>query len=69
MEHDWVFTDFCEDEWNRNSHPMKKDAFGVFEIFLPDLADGSKAIPHNTKVKVRTRVQKIVDACLTLFSH
>jgi hypothetical protein len=39
------------DGWNYESHPMKKNAYGVFEIVVP--AKGKeKAIPHNSKVKV-----------------
>lgn len=38
--------------WSRTSHPMERNTFGVWELFLPDKADGSLAIPHNTKVKV-----------------
>ncbi|KAL7787072.1 hypothetical protein V8C37DRAFT_412214 [Trichoderma ceciliae] len=36
--------------WNTTSHPMQKNAFGVFEIILP-AKDNQKAIPHNSKVK------------------
>jgi hypothetical protein len=32
---------------------MTKNEFGVFEITLPDNADGSPAIPHGSRVKVR----------------
>lgn len=32
---------------------MKRDPFGVWEIFVP-AKNGQPAIPHNTKVKVRT---------------
>ena len=39
------------DGWNRESHPMKKNPYGVFEITLPS-NNGKPAIPHNTKVKV-----------------
>jgi len=37
--------------WNRESHPMKKNPYGVFEITLPS-SNGKPAIPHNTKVKI-----------------
>jgi 1,4-alpha-glucan branching enzyme len=37
--------------WDRKSHPMKKDSFGVFEIELPAI-DGQAAIPHNSKIKI-----------------
>lgn len=40
------------DDWNRFSHPMKRDSFGVWEILLPNFADGSRAITHGTKVKI-----------------
>ncbi|KAL2133595.1 hypothetical protein VTI74DRAFT_2070 [Chaetomium olivicolor] len=39
-------------KWDRKSHPMKKDEFGVFEITVPPTADGKPAIPHNSKVKI-----------------
>lgn len=38
--------------WNRESHPMKRDQYGRWEITLPPLADGKEAIPHGSKVKV-----------------
>lgn len=31
---------------------MKKNAFGVWEIFLSDSASGKKAIAHGSKVKI-----------------
>ncbi|TDZ34655.1 1,4-alpha-glucan-branching enzyme [Colletotrichum spinosum] len=37
--------------WDRNSHEMKKNDFGVFEITLPAV-NGQAAIPHNSKVKI-----------------
>ncbi|KAG0137770.1 glycoside hydrolase superfamily [Tuber indicum] len=37
--------------WYRQSHPMKNNAFGVWEITLPPV-NGKPAIPHNTKVKI-----------------
>jgi 1,4-alpha-glucan branching enzyme len=41
-----------QDEWNRNSHPMKKDNYGVWEITVQPLGSGACAIPHDSKVKV-----------------
>lgn len=41
------------DNWDWTAHPMKKDAFGVFEIVLP-AKDGQPVIPHNSKIKVRS---------------
>ncbi|KNC98959.1 1,4-alpha-glucan branching enzyme [Spizellomyces punctatus DAOM BR117] len=38
--------------WDRNSHPLKKNEFGVWEIRLPNKPNGELAIPHNTKVKI-----------------
>ena len=40
------------DEWNRTSHPMKKDSFGVWEITVPPKSPGVCAIPHDSKIKV-----------------
>lgn len=37
--------------WNRDSHPMKRDEYGVWSITLP-ARDGVPAIAHNTKVKI-----------------
>ncbi|KAK1968989.1 alpha amylase [Colletotrichum sublineola] len=37
--------------WDRHSHEMKKNNFGVFEITLP-AANGQAVIPHNSKVKI-----------------
>ncbi|KAG0224661.1 1,4-alpha-glucan-branching enzyme GBE1 [Mortierella sp. GBAus27b] len=39
-------------QWNPTSHPMEQNQFGVFEIFVPNNADGTSAIAHNTKVKI-----------------
>jgi len=37
--------------WNRSSHPCKRDKYGVWELFVPDLPDGTPAIKHGSKVK------------------
>ena len=47
----WVQTDDLPDDWSRESHPMKKDPFGVFEVVVP-ARDGQPAIKHNAKIKV-----------------
>lgn len=39
--------------WNPNADVMTQNEFGVWEIFLPNNADGSPAIPHGTRVKIR----------------
>jgi len=46
----FLFGDF--NQWNPSSHEMKKDEFGVFEIFVPNNSDGTPAIAHNSKVKI-----------------
>ncbi|KAJ3414832.1 hypothetical protein HDV05_005989 [Chytridiales sp. JEL 0842] len=38
--------------WDRNSHEMTKNDFGVWSIKLQNLPNGERAIPHNTKVKI-----------------
>ncbi|KAI8619803.1 glycoside hydrolase superfamily [Chytriomyces sp. MP71] len=38
--------------WDRNSHPMAKNEFGVFEIIVPATTAGKCPIPHNSKVKI-----------------
>jgi 1,4-alpha-glucan branching enzyme len=40
-----------EDNWNRDSHEMTKNQFGVFEIILPHV-NGQPAIVHDSKIKV-----------------
>ncbi|KAM0917539.1 hypothetical protein ACQ4PT_009421 [Festuca glaucescens] len=39
--------------WDPNADRMSKDDLGVWEIFLPNNADGSSPIPHGSRVKVR----------------
>lgn len=39
--------------WNPNADVMKKNEFGVWELFLPNNADGSQPIPHGSRVKIR----------------
>ncbi|KAG6596555.1 1,4-alpha-glucan-branching enzyme 1, chloroplastic/amyloplastic, partial [Cucurbita argyrosperma subsp. sororia] len=39
--------------WNPNADIMTRNEFGVWEIFLPNNADGSPAIPHGSRVKIR----------------
>jgi 1,4-alpha-glucan branching enzyme len=42
--------------WNTDKNWMKKNEFGVFELFLPNEADGSPAIPHGSRVKIHLQV-------------
>ncbi|KAJ9604641.1 alpha-1,4-glucan branching enzyme [Cladophialophora chaetospira] len=37
--------------WDRNSHPLRRNEYGVWEIHLP-ANNGMPAIPHNTKLKI-----------------
>ncbi|OLN80954.1 1,4-alpha-glucan-branching enzyme, partial [Colletotrichum chlorophyti] len=37
--------------WDRNSHEMKKNEYGVFEITVQAI-NGQAAIPHNSKIKI-----------------
>ncbi|KAG6830319.1 alpha-1,4-glucan branching enzyme [Tricholoma furcatifolium] len=39
-------------KWNRISHPMKKNSFGIWEITVPPTSPGVCAIPHDSKIKV-----------------
>ncbi|KAM0842265.1 hypothetical protein ACQ4PT_058466 [Festuca glaucescens] len=39
--------------WNSNADTMTRNEYGVWEIFLPNNADGSPAIPHGSRVKIR----------------
>jgi 1,4-alpha-glucan branching enzyme len=38
--------------WDRRSHPMQRDEFGVWRVFVPDGADGRPAIAHGSRVKL-----------------
>ncbi|GJJ07519.1 alpha-1,4-glucan branching enzyme [Clathrus columnatus] len=46
----YIIGDF--NDWNRASHPMKKDQYGVWEIRIPAVG-GNPAIPHDSKIKVK----------------
>lgn len=37
--------------WNRDSHECKRNEYGVWELFIPNLPDGSSPIKHGSKVK------------------
>ncbi|KAI0700723.1 glycoside hydrolase superfamily [Cytidiella melzeri] len=39
-------------KWNRISHPMTKNEYGVWEITVPPKPQGECPIPHDSKVKV-----------------
>ncbi|RZC76872.1 hypothetical protein C5167_001026 [Papaver somniferum] len=39
--------------WNPNADVMAQNEFGVWELFLPNNADGSAPIPHGSRVKIR----------------
>ncbi|KAK1323416.1 hypothetical protein QJS10_CPA02g00640 [Acorus calamus] len=39
--------------WNPNADVMTRNEFGVWEVFLPNNADGSPPIPHGSRVKIR----------------
>ncbi|KAH9938639.1 glycoside hydrolase [Fomitopsis serialis] len=38
-------------DWNRDSHPMTRDQYGVWEITIPAKGPGVCPIPHDSKVK------------------
>ncbi|KAL9253766.1 1,4-alpha-glucan-branching enzyme 1, chloroplastic/amyloplastic-like protein [Drosera capensis] len=40
-------------DWNPNADAMTRNEYGVWEIFLPNNADGSPAIQHGSRVKIR----------------
>ena len=44
--------------WKGDAHWMTKDQYGVFELFLPDAADGTPAIPHGSRVKIHLQTQE-----------
>ncbi|KAI0939153.1 alpha-1,4-glucan branching enzyme [Taiwanofungus camphoratus] len=38
--------------WNRTSHPMKKNEYGIWEITVPPKSPGVCSIPHDSKIKI-----------------
>ncbi len=44
-------------EWHRTSHPMSKNEYGVWEIFLSD-KEYSETFIHNSKIKVHVSSKK-----------
>ena len=40
------------DNWNRISHPMTRDQYGVWEIVVPPNPNGQPTIAHDSKIKV-----------------
>lgn len=52
-------------EWNRTSHPMVKDQYGIWTIVLPPVGPGVCAIPHDSKIKIsmvlpsRERIERL----------
>ena len=43
--------------WNAEKNMMKKNEYGVFELFMPNAADGSPAIPHGSRVKIHLQAR------------
>jgi hypothetical protein len=44
-------------EWEpKPEHWAQKNEFGTFELFLPDAADGTRAVPHRCRVKCRVEL-------------
>jgi 1,4-alpha-glucan branching enzyme len=41
-------------DWDRQRHPLKRDAYGVYSLFLPDTEVGP-AVPHMSRVKVHVQ--------------
>ncbi|KAG6514530.1 1,4-alpha-glucan-branching enzyme 1, chloroplastic/amyloplastic-like [Zingiber officinale] len=39
--------------WNPHANVMTKNEYGVWEVFVPNNADGSPPIPHGSRVKIR----------------
>ena len=38
--------------WNRGQYPYQRDDYGCWHLFIPDNADGTCVIPHNTRYKI-----------------
>jgi len=48
----FLFGEF--NNWNRQQHACKRNEYGIWEVFLPNV-DGKMPIAHNTKVKIHVR--------------
>jgi len=46
----YLYGDF--NQWNRKSHPLERNQFGVWELMLPRLSNGSLPILHGSKTKL-----------------
>ncbi|EGG24751.1 1,4-alpha-glucan branching enzyme [Cavenderia fasciculata] len=43
--------------WNKESHPLERDEYGRWYIFLKNTEDGKCAIPHGSKIKIYVKLQ------------
>lgn len=48
------------DHWNRVSHPMTRNQYGIWEITLPPKAPGEPTIPHDSKLKVNSTLSSVL---------
>lgn len=39
-------------KWDRQSHPLEKDQYGIWSIFIPQDSSAGKRLTHDSKVKV-----------------
>ncbi|KAN0044951.1 hypothetical protein ACTA71_006477 [Dictyostelium dimigraforme] len=39
-------------QWNKTSHPLERDNYGRWNIFIPNNSNGECAIPHGSKIKI-----------------
>lgn len=52
-------------DWNRASHPLSKNQYGVWEVEVPPNMSGQPAIPHDSKIKISmilpsgTRIERL----------
>ena len=38
--------------WNRGQYPYQRDEYGCWNLFIPDNADGTCVIPHDSRYKI-----------------
>jgi len=59
--------------WNRGQYKYERDDYGCWHLFIPDNADGTPVIPHNTRYKIAittssgeetTRIPAWADYCV-----
>ena len=60
---------FALDGWDRTKHPMTRNAFGIWEVTVPALPNGTPAIPHGSKIKASLDLILVLCSIFGLISN